>query len=79
MTSLAIIAGTLPIAIGVTALGTQRQSMGVAIISGVVSSTLLTLIVVPAAFGYIEKFRVWSQSVVRKVQGQDHDEFQANL
>jgi len=79
MTSLALIAGTLPIAIGVTALGTQRQSMGVAIIGGVISSTLLTLIVVPAAFGYIEKFRVWSQSIVRKVQGQDHDEFQDKL
>jgi len=75
MTSLALIAGTLPIAIGMTALGTQRQSMGVAIIGGVISSTLLTLIVVPAAFGYIEKFRIWSQSIVRKVQGQDHDEF----
>ena len=62
MTSLALAAGVLPIAIGVTALGAQRQSMGVAIISGVVSSTLLTLIVVPAAYGYIEKFRVWSKS-----------------
>ena len=60
MTSLALIAGTLPIAIGMTALGSQRQSMGVAIIGGVISSTLLTLIVVPAAFGYIERFRVWS-------------------
>lgn len=61
MTSLALIAGMLPIAIGVTALGGQRQSMGVAIISGVISSTLLTLVVVPAAYGYIDKFRVWSQ------------------
>lgn len=66
MTSLALIAGTTPIAIGVTALGTQRQSMGIAIIGGVLSSTLLTLVVVPAAYGYIEKFRVWSS---RKVQG----------
>ena len=62
MTSLALAAGVLPVAIGMTALGAQRQSMGVAIISGVVSSTLLTLIVVPAAYGYIEKFRVWSKS-----------------
>lgn len=62
MTSLALAAGVLPIAIGMTALGAQRQSMGVAIISGVISSTVLTLIVVPAAYGYIEKFRVWSRS-----------------
>ncbi len=69
MTSLALIAGTLPIAIGVTALGTQRQSMGVAIIGGVLSSTLLTLVVVPAAFGYIEQFRVWSKAKVQKLRG----------
>ena len=70
MTSLALIAGTLPIAIGVTALGAQRQSMGVAIIGGVLSSTLLTLIVVPAAFGYIERYRVWSLSKFSKLSGQ---------
>lgn len=68
MTSLALIAGTLPVAIGVTALGTQRQSMGVAIIGGVLSSTLLTLIVVPAAYGYIEKFRLWSRAKVQNLQ-----------
>ena len=62
MTSLALAAGILPIAIGMTALGAQRQSMGVAIISGVISSTLLTLIVVPAAYGYIEQFRLWTRS-----------------
>jgi hydrophobe/amphiphile efflux-1 (HAE1) family protein len=60
MTSFALIAGTLPIAIGLTELGAQRQSMGVAIIGGVISSTLLTLIVVPAAFGYVESFGNWA-------------------
>lgn len=74
MTSLALIAGMLPIAIGMTALGTQRQSMGVAIICGVISSTVLTLIVVPAAFGYIEQFRKWSQKMAAKVQGSHHNE-----
>ena len=69
MTSLALIAGMIPIAIGVTELGTQRQSMGVAIISGILSSTLLTLIVVPAAFGYIDGFRLWSQKKIRKFSG----------
>ena len=69
MTSLALIAGTLPIAIGVTALGSQRQSMGVAIIGGVISSTLLTLIVVPAAFGYVENFRLWSKNKIQKFRG----------
>ena len=71
MTSLALIAGTLPLAIGMTALGTQRQSMGVAIIGGLISSTLLTLIVVPAAFGYIERFRVWSVAKIQKMRNHE--------
>lgn len=61
MTSLALIAGTLPIALGLTELGSQRMSMGIAIISGVTSSTLLTLLVVPAAYGYVDAVRVWSR------------------
>jgi multidrug efflux pump subunit AcrB len=69
MTSLALIASTMPIAVGVTELGTQRQSMGVAIIGGVLSSTVLTLVVVPAAFGYIDKFRVWSGTKIQKFRG----------
>jgi len=66
MTSLALIAGTIPIAIGLNEASAQRTSMGIAILGGLLSSTLLTLIVVPAAFGYIDDFRVWS---LKKVQG----------
>lgn len=72
MTSLALIAGTLPIAIGLTELGSQRQSMGVAIIGGVISSTLLTLLVVPAAFGYIESFRIWSGKLALRLRDGGH-------
>lgn len=70
MTSFALIAGILPIAIGISELGSQRQSMGIAIIGGVVSSTLLTLIVVPAAFGYIERFRLWSLQFFLRFRGE---------
>lgn len=69
MTSLALIAGTLPIAIGITELGAQRQSMGIAIISGVISSTFLTLLVVPAAYGYIDHLRVWLGKKLKKLRG----------
>ncbi|TGK31631.1 efflux RND transporter permease subunit [Leptospira yasudae] len=55
MTSFALIAGMLPIAIGLNEASRQRTSMGVAIIGGLISSTILTLVVVPAAFSYIEK------------------------
>ncbi len=69
MTSLALIAGTLPIAIGLNEASAQRTSMGTAIIGGLISSTLLTLIVVPAAFGYIDDFRKWSLRQAKKLQG----------
>ncbi len=60
MTTLALIAGMLPIAIGLNEASKQRTSMGISIIGGLISSTLLSLVVVPAAFSYIERFRVWS-------------------
>ena len=62
MTSLAMIAGTLPIALGIGEAAKVRTAMGVAIIGGLVLSTLITLIVVPSFFGYIDRFRVWVES-----------------
>lgn len=60
MTTMALIAGTVPIAMGLNEASKQRTSMGVAIIGGLISSTLLTLVVVPAAYSYIDRFRVWA-------------------
>ena len=59
MTSFALIAGMVPVAVGLSATSSQRTSMGVAIIGGLVSSTLLTLVVVPAAYIYIARFSAW--------------------
>lgn len=60
MTSFALIAGTLPVAIGLNEASKSRTAMGVAIIGGMISSTILTLIVVPAVFTYVDRFRVWA-------------------
>ena len=59
MTSVALIAGMVPIAIGLNEVSNQRTSLGVAVIGGVISSTLLTLIVIPAVFAYMERLRLW--------------------
>jgi len=59
MTSLALIAGTLPIAIGLSEASKARTGMGVAIIGGMISSTLLTLIVVPSVFVYVDRLKNW--------------------
>lgn len=60
MTSFALIAGFIPIAIGLNEASSQRKSMGVALIGGLVSSALLTSIIVPAAYTYIERFRLFT-------------------
>ena len=67
MTSFALIAGTLPIAIGLNPASRTRTSMGVAIVAGVALSTILTLIVLPSLFIYIDRFRVWANNLGAKM------------
>lgn len=77
MTSFSLIAGMLPIALGLNEVSRMRTSMGVAIIGGVISSTLLSLVVVPASFSYIDRFRLWSAAWTKRiftVQNHSHHE-----
>ncbi|MEK2645327.1 efflux RND transporter permease subunit [Bdellovibrio sp. BCCA] len=69
MTSLALISGMIPIAIGLNEASAMRTSMGIAIIGGLISSTLLTLLIVPAAFGFIEDFKMWFRAKLAKITG----------
>jgi HAE1 family hydrophobic/amphiphilic exporter-1 len=69
MTTMALVAGTIPIAIGLNEASKQRTSMGIAIIGGLISSTLLTLIVVPAIYLYVDRFRIWTTRVFLKIVG----------
>jgi HAE1 family hydrophobic/amphiphilic exporter-1 len=66
MTSLALIAGMMPLAIGLNEASRQRTSMGVAIVGGLISSTLLALIVIPAAFMYLDRFRAWIEGSFKR-------------
>jgi len=68
MTSFALIAGMIPVAIGLNEASRQRTSMGVSIIGGLVTSTLLSLVVVPAAFSYIDSLRIWLGKLVGRLQ-----------
>lgn len=74
MTSFALIAGFIPIAIGLNEASNQRKSMGIALIGGLISSTLLTLIIVPAAYTYIERFRLFTNRLFNKITGGGHTE-----
>ena len=59
MTTLATILGMLPIALGIGAGAELRQSMGIVLIGGLFTSTILTLVVVPLVYilveGWIER------------------------
>ena len=57
MTTFAMIAGMIPVAMGFGEAARMRQSMGVTIIGGLIISTLITLLVVPAIFQYVDMFR----------------------
>lgn len=78
MTSFALIAGTLPVAIGLNEASKQRTGMGIAIVGGMVTSTLLTLIVVPAIFSYVDRFRIWSKTKLAKIAGVTLEEEQGS-
>jgi multidrug efflux pump subunit AcrB len=59
MTTVAMIAGMLPVAIGFHGDNSFRAPMAVAVMGGLVTSTLLTLVVVPAAFTVIDDLERW--------------------
>jgi HAE1 family hydrophobic/amphiphilic exporter-1 len=59
MTTAAMIFGMLPIAIGMGEGGGFRAPMARAVIGGLITSTLLTLIVVPVAYTYFDDFGTW--------------------
>jgi HAE1 family hydrophobic/amphiphilic exporter-1 len=58
MTTFALIAGMLPLALGLTEVGKFRRSMGITIIGGLLSSTVLTLVIIPAVFEYMDNLRL---------------------
>jgi multidrug efflux pump subunit AcrB len=54
MTTSAMIGGMLPLALGIGEGGETQAPMGRAIIGGVITSTLLTLVVVPVLYSYLD-------------------------
>lgn len=62
MTTVAMIAGMTPIALGIGAGAEVRKAMAISVIGGLCTSTLLTLIVVPVVFSYLDEFSEWITS-----------------
>jgi len=63
MTTLSIVAGLIPVAVGIGAGSEQRASIAVTIIGGQTLCLILTLLVVPVAYSYLAEFEAlpWSE------------------
>jgi hydrophobic/amphiphilic exporter-1 (mainly G- bacteria), HAE1 family len=61
MTTLAMIFGMVPLAFALTEGSEQRAPMGQAVIGGVITSSLLTLVVVPVMYCYMDDLATWLQ------------------
>jgi len=62
MTTGAMIFGMLPLAMGLGESGETQAPMGRAIIGGIITSTLLTLVVVPVIYTYLDRFFEWHKA-----------------
>jgi multidrug efflux pump subunit AcrB len=70
MTTIAMGAGMLPLALGFSGDPSFRSPMAVAVIGGLITSTLLSLLVVPAVFTYVDDFENWLKRTGRKMRRQ---------
>ena len=66
MTTLAMIFGMLPTALALGAGAEFRAPMAHAVIGGLIASTLLTLVVVPVVYTYLDDFGSWVSGFVKK-------------
>ncbi|RZJ52336.1 MAG: efflux RND transporter permease subunit, partial [Acidovorax sp.] len=74
MTTLAMGAGMMPIALGIGAADASfRSPMAVAVIGGLITSTLLSLLVIPAVFTGVDDVGQWFGRTMRRLRGGHHD------
>ena len=59
MTTLAMIFGMLPLALGIGAGAEERAPMARAVVGGLITSTFLTLLVVPVVYTLLDDFAAW--------------------
>ena len=59
MTTVAMVAGMLPVAVGWGGDGDFRGPMAIAVIGGLITSTMLTLVIVPAVFTLFDDIERW--------------------
>jgi HAE1 family hydrophobic/amphiphilic exporter-1 len=61
MTTLAMVFGMVPLAFGLSEGSEQRAPMGQAVIGGIITSSILTLVVVPVIYTYLDDLAAWAR------------------
>lgn len=79
MTTIAMIAGMLPIALGIGAGSEARAPMAIAVIGGLVTSTVFTLVVIPVVFTYVDDFQKWLKALVFRASAPDSNSVRAQI
>ncbi|MFZ6657739.1 efflux RND transporter permease subunit [Undibacterium sp. TJN19] len=69
MTTIAMGAGMMPLALGWGADPSFRSPMAIAVIGGLITSTLLSLLVVPAVFTYVDDFEHLLGKIKNRLKG----------
>ena len=67
MTTLAMAAGMLPTALAIEKGAEFRQPMAVAVIGGLITSTMLSLVLVPVVYEFIDDFEQWLRPKLGKL------------
>ena len=67
MTTMAMVAGMVPTALSLEGDASWRAPMAVVVIGGLILSTLLTLVLVPASFSLADSFEKWLTPKFRRV------------
>jgi HAE1 family hydrophobic/amphiphilic exporter-1 len=67
MTTMAMMAGMLPTALGLGEGSEFRQPMAVAVIGGLITSTVLSLILVPVVYEFVDDFETWLRPMLSRL------------
>jgi multidrug efflux pump subunit AcrB len=66
MTAFSTVLGMMPIALGFGAGAEARSSLGISVASGMMASTLLTLVVIPVVYSLLDQAQTWALGLLRR-------------